>query len=124
MQCKCGYRFSAPENRSRVRDGFAVIRNADYSRFLKSEMSAMEAPDRETKLAALGRSAAYVGSAHICPECGRLMLLRPLRRGKWSIEFYQMEQKGRTESRSFRDAKTISNDSTGIPGGQSGLGSA
>lgn len=76
--CECGYAFSYTTSiRRRQFESFAVIRDKDYQRFLKLEQKVLEAPGQETFLRAVGKSSKYVGSLIECPECGRLLLIKP-----------------------------------------------
>lgn len=82
MRCKCGYDFGKKrldECRTGVRQftSYAVVNHEDYKTFLKLEVKVLKCRTERTKLAAIARSAEYVGCLLECPQCARLVLLRP-----------------------------------------------
>jgi hypothetical protein len=72
MICKCGYNFAEHGQHS-----YAVVNDADYPTFLQSEIKAAQANNDEDTLTGLSESSQYVGCLLECPECGRLLLIKP-----------------------------------------------
>jgi phage pi2 protein 07 len=74
MRCKCGHVIqpasSPPET-------FAVIRNSDYQKFIKSETRVLAAKDMDAKLRAIARSARLIGTMVECPKCSRTLFMKP-----------------------------------------------
>src|SRR5438045_1700101 len=88
--CKCGYVFAVEKpSKERSFDSFAVIRDKEYKRFLKSEMAVLESTSKEAKLKAIATSSGYVGSIMECPDCGRFRFTVP--GGKSSVITYIRE---------------------------------
>lgn len=78
MRCKCGYSFSGEAiKRRRKFESFAVVNNRDYQAFLKSESRVLRARGQLARLRAIARSSEYVGCLLECPECSRVLLLKP-----------------------------------------------
>jgi hypothetical protein len=74
MRCKCGFNFSVVE---RSFESYAVARDSDYAAFLKSERRIQTAKTQSAKLRAIARSSELVGSLLECPQCSRILLLKP-----------------------------------------------
>ncbi len=93
MECKCGYSFAekALQDFPREFESYGIVADADYQRFLKSELKLIQ-QRRGSKqyYKAFGKSAELMGSLLECPDCGRLLLLRP---GAACKEFYMLESK-------------------------------
>ncbi len=82
MTCKCGYDFAkemlaVTRGADPCSKSYAVINDANYRKFLKSELKAYTAESKKKRLKALGKSAQFVGTMHVCPECDRLVLNLP-----------------------------------------------
>ena len=94
MQCKCGYCFAQErlKGNSQAFESYAVVNNKNYRLFIRSEIKAVQASDREKRLAAIARSSRHVGSLLECPQCSRILLLKPVKPGVWSREFYRKEE--------------------------------
>lgn len=78
MRCKCGYSFS--QKKAAGLDEFPsyiLVSDKDYPAFLKSETKVLQCSDEMKKLDAIARSAKYVGCMLECPQCSRLLLLKP-----------------------------------------------
>ena len=83
MFCRCGFNFRTTAAKAeRDYESFAVVRDKSWRTMLKREMDVLNAPDEEARGKAIGKSAHYVGSAMVCPKCGRLTLLTPERHEK------------------------------------------
>ncbi len=92
MNCKCGYRFSKPPTgRRRKHDSFAVINDRNYPAYLKSEQRVARARSETGKLKAIAASSVYVGCLLECPECSRLLLLKPNDSSPEEKHFYVKE---------------------------------
>jgi acetone carboxylase gamma subunit len=76
MRCKCGYSFSAAVHRNKF-ESFAVIDDRQYLEFLRSESKVLQARGEQATLREIARSSDYVGCLLECPECSRLLLLKP-----------------------------------------------
>ena len=78
MRCKCGYLYPK-ELRQNFRkvESYAVVRHADYMRFLKAEAKVLGSRSEAKRLDAMLRSAPYVGVLLRCPKCSRLLLIEP-----------------------------------------------
>lgn len=90
MRCKCGYCFSSEmvtEDEAKF-ESYAVISDKDYPVFIESEIKVFQCRDERTELAAIARSSGYVGSLLECPQCSRLLLIKP---GIGSAGFYKRE---------------------------------
>ena len=78
MTCRCGRDFAEPEFRKKVfPTSFAVVRNKDWMKLIKSESAAMAATSEETRMKHLWKSSTLIGSLIRCPDCDRLVLLPP-----------------------------------------------
>ncbi len=89
VRCKCGYGFTEKASKGlREFESYAVIRDAEYQEFLKSEVEALRADNGETSLGAIAQSSTYVGTGMVCPDCSRLTLLLP---GGGATVSYQLE---------------------------------
>jgi len=94
MRCRCGYSFSRAATRQRKKfESFAVVNDRDYRAFLKLEIKASRARSDDARLRALASSAGYVGNLLECPECSRVLLLKPSAGGPdGSATFYVKEE--------------------------------
>lgn len=78
MRCKCGYSFSQKITASpRQCESYALVNDKNYQAFLKSEIGVIQAGNERTKMCAIARSSKYLGSLLECPQCSRLVLLKP-----------------------------------------------
>jgi hypothetical protein len=80
MHCRCGYQFAGLTAKAKPKPkpkSYAVIRDKDYRKFLKSEVRVLNAQDEPAWMDAIARSSKYVGSALVCPLCNRLLLVPP-----------------------------------------------
>ena len=79
MLCNCGYSFSQGAlKRKRGFKSYALINDAHYDAFLRAEMKILkEKRDSGEQMAAIARASLWVGSAMECPQCGRLLVLKP-----------------------------------------------
>ena len=73
MQCKCGFVFRP---QSDDYEGFMVVRNADYKKFIRWEVKALTSKESVDRRRAVGKAAQMVGSLKECPECNRMCLYR------------------------------------------------
>jgi DNA-directed RNA polymerase subunit RPC12/RpoP len=55
---------------------FLVVNDADYPKFLESELEASKYKSDRAKLAALSRSSHYASTMVRCPDCSRYILMR------------------------------------------------
>ncbi len=94
MHCKCGYSFLKHIRKALKKQqkypfkSYAVISDEEYTDFLQAEIDALQCENKQSYdfYKRLGRAAGYTNSMHICPECGRLVLVK-----KKSTEFYVKE---------------------------------
>lgn len=82
MKCKCGYDFAKAEldgleSGHREFEGYAAIRNEDYHEFILRETVVLGATNDGEFLTAIGHSSELVGTMHICPDCARMIFLKP-----------------------------------------------
>lgn len=103
MRCKCGYSFSQEVLGKDAcgRQSYAVINDKHYRAFIRMEAKVLQARGEE-KQRAIARSAKYVGSLHECPQCSRLLLVRPVKPGVFSQEFFKRDGEEITISKSKR----------------------
>lgn len=93
-QCPCGREFDMlklhdePDFQS-----FAFINDDGYEEVLLREVEMMQEPDSAKRFDMLAENAGYIGNAFICPDCGRLHLLKPKPDdgGEWDWEIFQRE---------------------------------
>ena len=81
-----------PTSDSRAFESYAVVNDKYYRMFIRSEIKEVHANDKEKKQAAIARSSSYVGSLFECPQCSRILLIKPVKPGVWSREFYREEE--------------------------------
>ena len=98
MQCQCGYdfvqeRINMSTGDSEAFDSYAVVNDKYYRMFIRSEIKAVQARDKAKKQAAIARSSTYVGSLFACPQCSRIVLLKPVKPGVWKREYYKKRRK-------------------------------
>ena len=78
MRCKCGYSYSHTKAAGLAEfSSYILVSDKDYPAFLKSETKVLQCPDEIKKLGAIARSTKYVGCVLECPQCSRLLLLKP-----------------------------------------------
>jgi hypothetical protein len=93
MRCKCGYRFSGKAAKhQRKFESFTVVNDRDYQAFLKSERGVLRARGAQAKLRAIARSAEYVGCLFECPECSRVLLLKPSANSPDDVSTFYMKE--------------------------------
>ena len=97
MKCKCGYRFSGSLHPKRCGfKSYAVIRDKDYQKVLALEAKIITASKGAKKLSLIGNASKHIGSLLECPQCSRLLFLKP--NGRTSLEgpsFYVAEDLSR-----------------------------
>ncbi len=86
MRCKCGYVLSCV---GRGFDSHVVVADRDYPAFLKSERRVLAAKTQAAKLRAIARSSELSGLLLECPQCARLLFLKP---GTAELIFLQREK--------------------------------
>lgn len=96
MRCRCGYKFSGGTAKEEAeQERYAVVRNKDYKKFLRSEMRVLNARGQLARISAIARSSRYIGSALVCPLCRRLLLVPP---GGGPAVSYKPEKPSRRET--------------------------
>lgn len=61
----------------RIIESYAVVDNEDYQRVIEDELAIRSEVDKERKLALIAKGSKRVGSLHVCPECGAMVLSKP-----------------------------------------------
>lgn len=90
MRCKCGYSFSREATKpNRKFESFAVVPDQDYQAFLKAESRVLASKIEQAKMREIARSSEFVGSLMECPECSRILFLKP---GAADSMFFQREE--------------------------------
>ncbi len=87
MYCKCGYQFNLRTLRKAFKSYF-VVEEKKYISYLKCEMRVLRARTEKTKVEAISIASTYTGGIYICPQCSRLLFLKP--KGN-KIEYYQRD---------------------------------
>ena len=77
--CECGFNFAQALLDGRDIESYAVVHDEDYERVIDDELAIRSETDEERKLALIAEGSTRVGSLHVCPECGALVLLKPER---------------------------------------------
>ncbi|NUM55158.1 MAG: hypothetical protein HUU46_16055 [Candidatus Hydrogenedentes bacterium] len=83
MRCTCGFDFvkaalaSIRGRKKRKYESYAIIADEDYVRCVRLECKALAAPDKQSKLRYVARSATLVGTVKVCPKCSALLLIKP-----------------------------------------------
>jgi len=108
MQCTCGYLYSKHISRGvRKFESYALVDRRDYLAFLRSEMKVLGARSAGSRLRAIARSAEYVGDLLECPNCSRLLLVKPHRtcRRQAALLYKKDESSGMPSSAQKRKRK-------------------
>ena len=77
--CECGFSFTQAVLDRRDIESYAVVHDEDYQRVIDDELAIRSEVDEERKLALIAEVSTRVGSLHVCPECGALVLSKPQR---------------------------------------------
>ena len=76
MQCLCGFSFTKDAlSETPTAPGFSIIRDEDYEEVMRHETAYFACNNENTQLGHIADAAVFVGSGHLCPECGRLCWL-------------------------------------------------
>ena len=97
MKCKCGYRFSGTVDLKRRKfESYAVICDKDYQKFVALEAKIIRSPKGIKKLSLIGNASKHIGSLLECPQCSRLLFLKPSGRAfRTRPSFYAREEVSR-----------------------------
>jgi hypothetical protein len=77
--CECGINFVQAALDGREIESYAVVHDEDYQRVIGDELAIRSEADEERRLALIAEVSTRVGSLHVCPECGALILSKPQR---------------------------------------------
>jgi len=83
MTCKCGYEFSKQiladlrSKKETALESYAVVPDRSYRKFIKRETKVLAAKGDKARAKAIGKSARFVGTMLVCPECGRWAVSLP-----------------------------------------------
>lgn len=90
MKCKCGFTFIPEfrEGKPPAFPSFALIDDEEYTDILDLEFGVREATDEKARAEKFYETSQRIGSAKICPNCGRVSIRWP---GQES-EFYTKEK--------------------------------
>ena len=77
--CECGFSFAQAVLDGRDIESYAVVHDEDYQRVIDDELGIRSEADEDRKLALIAEGSTRVGSLHVCPECGALVLSKPQR---------------------------------------------
>lgn len=78
MLCECGYRYSNQTGtRAEPYKSYALVDDKDYQKFLEMEVKIHQLDDGPAKWRAVARASGQVGRLLECPQCSRLLLIKP-----------------------------------------------
>jgi hypothetical protein len=77
--CPCGFDFVKARLKDREFESYAVIHDEDYLEVIQEEVATHREPDETKRLERIAETSTRVGTLMVCPECGALLLSKPLR---------------------------------------------
>ncbi len=78
--CECGFSFGQALLNGQSVESYAVVHDEDYQQVIDDELAIRLEVDKQRKRDLIAEGATRVGSLYVCPACGALVLVKPMKR--------------------------------------------